>query len=220
MPSSLHAALALFAATLVACAPVSAFQSPLSDESVREAYFLGQHRDESMAAFLKKYTKMLPLPKSGPHISSITFLTPFAQLVEYSSRQLEYSAQRAALDHKAQEEVVEISIEILLTQSYGPVVSEPTNCRSASSVGAKLRSPAFWRGFKVRIFDGDEEITTDDLTGKPRYVCSKYGGCTLSGATVRLRFPGEAFLSDSATIQVAPPEGEPVSVDFDLTRLR
>jgi len=33
-------------------------------------------------------------------------LTPFALLVEYSSRQANYSAQQAALDHKAQDEAV------------------------------------------------------------------------------------------------------------------
>jgi hypothetical protein len=35
-----------------------------------------------------------------------------------------------------------------------------------------------------------------------------------------LEFPADAFTSDTSTIQVTPPEGDPVSVDFDLTRLR
>ena len=218
MPSSLRPVLALFATALASGSPCFSFQTPLSDESVREAYFLGQRRDESMAAFLSKYTKMVPAPKTGPHIYSVSFLTPFALLVDYSSRQLEYSAQRAALDHKSQDETVEISVQILLTQSYGPIISGAQS-RSGSSAGMRLRSPGFWHTFKLHIFDGHDEITTDDLNGEPNYMCNQ-DGCMLSGATVTAHFPADAFSSDSATIEVLPPEGDPVSVDFDLASLR
>jgi hypothetical protein len=40
------------------------------------------------------------------------------------------------------------------------------------------------------------------------------------GAALELEFPAESFTSDSATILVTPPEGDPVSVDFNLTSLR
>src|SRR5216684_5476945 len=79
-----------------------AFDSPLSDQAVREAYFLGQRHD---ASFLSKYIKFLPTPKTGPHISSVTFLTPFAQLAQLSEHRIgSYSAQQARLDHLGQEE--------------------------------------------------------------------------------------------------------------------
>jgi hypothetical protein len=218
MPGSLDKVIAFLSAASLLSSPCLAYQSPLSDQSVREAYFLGQRRDESMAAFLNKYTKTLPTPKSGPHIYSITFLTPFALLVQYSSQQLEYSAQRAALDHKAQDETVEISVEILLTNSFGPIISGAAS-RSGSPAGVRLRSPGFWHSFRFHIFDGREEITTDDLDGQPNYSCNEEG-CMLSGATVTARFPADAFSSGTATIEVLPPEGDPVSVDFDLASLR
>jgi hypothetical protein len=220
MPSSFRSCLAVFVAGLLFVPFSSAFQSPLSEQLVREAYFLGQRRDDSMAAFLNKYTKFLAAPKSGPHIGAITFLTPFALLVQYSSRQSNYSAQQAALDHKAQDEVVEISIDILLTQSYGPFVTKPTGSRSGSPLGIQPRSPEFWRAFKFRIFDGKEEITTDDVTGEPNYLNCGEAGCDLTGATVHIRFPAVAFTSDTATVEVTPPEGDSVSVDFDLPSLR
>ncbi len=219
MPSPLRACVALLTGTLLLVPPSFAYSTPLSDQAVREAYFLGQRRDESMAAFLDKYRKVLPRPKTGPHISAVTFLTPFALLVEHSSRQANYSAQQAALDHKAQDEAVEIQIEILLTQSYGAILTTPTHSRSGSATGVQFRSPEFWRAFKYRIFDGDEEITTDDISGEPQYQCSE-GGCLLTGAIVYIRFPATAFTSDSATIEVTPREGDSVSVDFDLSSLR
>jgi hypothetical protein len=201
------------------CAPALAFDTPLSEQAVREAYFLGQRRDESMYAFLNKYTKLLPPPKTGPRIAAVTFFTPFALLVQYSSRQSDYSAQRAALDHKAHDEVVEIQVEIQLTQSYGPMIATPTHSRSGAPTAIQLRSPEFWRAFKYRIFDGDEEITTEDISGEPQYQCSE-GGCLLTGAIVYIQFPATAFKSDSATVEVTPREGDPVSVDFDLSSLR
>ena len=190
MPSCLRPCLALLTGVLLLVPPSLAFQSPLSDQAVREAYFLGQRRDESMMAFLNKYTKFLPPPKTGPYISSVTFLTPFALLVQHSSRQSDYSAQRAALDHKAHGETVEISIEIVLTQSYGAIISTPTNSRSGSPNGIRLRSPEFWRSFKYRVFDGNEEITTEDLTGEPQCEqSSEPAPCERPGPSGRRRQP-------------------------------
>ena len=219
MPSSFRPCLAFFASALLLAPCSLAFNTPLSDQAVREAYFLGQRRDESMYAFLNKYTKLLPPPKTGPHIASVTFFTPFALLVRYSSRQPDYSAQRAALDHKAHDETVEIQVEIQLTQSYGAMIATPTHSRSGSPTAIQQRSPEFWRAFKYRVFDGDEEITTEDISGEPQYSCSE-GGCILTGAIVYFQFPAMAFKSDSAGVEVTPREGDPVSVDFDLSSLR
>jgi len=219
MPSSLQYCAAALTAGLLLCPPSFAYDTPLSDQAVREAYFLGQRRDESMYAFLNKYTKLLPPPKTGPHIASVTFFTPFALLVQHSSRQSNYSAQRAAIDHKAHDEIVEIQVEIQFTQSYGAMIATPTHSRSGSPTAIQQRSSEFWRTFKYRIFDGDEEITTEDISGEPQYHCSE-GGCILTGAIVYFQFPATAFKSDSAGVEVTPREGDPVSVDFDLPSLR
>ncbi len=220
MASSFRPFLALLTAALLLSAPSSAFNTPLSDEAVREAYFLGQRHDESMARLLGSYTRFLPPPSTGPHIYAVTFLTPFALLVQHSSRQSNYSAQQAARDHHADDETVSISIEVLLTQSYGDLIAKPTSSHSDSPIGYQFRSSSFWRTFKFHVFDGDEEINADDLTGEPTYFCASEGGCRLTGAIIHLQLPATAFTSDTATIEVIPREGDPVSVDFDLSSLR
>ena len=48
MPSPFRVGLALLAGVLLVSAPSLAYDTPLSDQAVREAYFLGQRRDESM----------------------------------------------------------------------------------------------------------------------------------------------------------------------------
>jgi len=208
---------------LVLCVspPACPFYSPLSDEAIREAYFLGQRHDGTFPSILGKYIKNLPPPKSGPYISSITLLTPFIQLVEYSDGYIgNYSAQKALHDHRGQEEFVLIFVEIQLTDSYGRLVAPPPNWRSRSPEAWVPRPSDFWRDFQVQIYDAGKPLTPYDFHGHSTYSCGRRGPCILTGATLEFDFRAESFTSDSAAVQVIPPEGDPASVEFDLTRLR
>src|ERR1700674_5507708 len=130
-PSPARPVASLLAAALLLSPSSFAFDTPLSDQAVREAYFLGQRHDETMATFLNKYTKFFPSPKTGPDIASVTFFTPFALLVQQSSQDSSgYSAQQAALDHRGQGESVKIIVQILLTDSYPAYIPRPTGSRS------------------------------------------------------------------------------------------
>jgi hypothetical protein len=198
--------------------PASPFDTPLSDEAVREAYFLGQRHD---ASFLSNYIKFLPLPKAGPHISSITFLTPFAQLAQFSGNYVgNYSAQKALLEHRGRRESVKITVEIYLTNSYGALVPNPDGSRSASSPPLIPRPYDFWKNFHIQVSDGRQILSPSDSGGRPLYRCGRTGPCRPRGAAIDLEFPVAAFSSDSVTVEVIPPEGDPVTVNFDLTRLR
>jgi len=214
----------IFASFLVAICvtlPASAFDVPLSDEAVRDAYFLGQRHDGTFPAILGKYVRNLPLPKSGPYISSVTFLTPFIQLVEHSDAYIgNYSAQKALLEHRGQEEFVLIFVEIQLTDTYGRLIPPPPNWRSRSPEAWVPRPSDFWRDFHVQIYNAAQPLTPYDFHGHPTFGCARRGPCILTGATLEFDFRADSFTSDSATIQVIPPEGDPVSVDFDLIHLR
>jgi hypothetical protein len=211
-------AFARFLLAIGVTVPASAFDVPLSDEAVREAYFLGQRHD---ASFLSNYIKFLPPPRTGPHISSVTFLTPFAQFTQFSSNYVgNYSAQQARLDHLAQKEIVEVIIEIQLTSSYGAFVLAPSSSRSSSPSALTPRSSEFWKDFHVQIHDGDQLLSPSGFHGLANYSCGRRGPCVMTGATLTFEFPADAFTSDSATIEVDPPEGDPLSVGFDLIRLR
>jgi hypothetical protein len=220
MPAFARSSLSVLLASFLVSAPALAFNSPLSDEAIREAYFLGQRHDGSFARLLEKYAKRLPPPRTGPQIASIAFLTPFAQLVRFSeSYGGNYSAQQAALDHRQHEEIVEISVEILFTASYGALLPASTGSRPDSPQGYRLRPYDFWKDFDVQVYEGDEKRAPQRFNGEPNYFCGE-GGCTLTGATLHLEFPATAFTSDSVTVQVFPPEGPDVSVDFDVNALR
>jgi hypothetical protein len=210
--------LGCFLLALSVSLPALSVDTPLSAQAIREAYFLGQRHD---ASFLTNYIKFLPPPKTGPHISSITFLTPFAQLAQFSGNYVgNYSAQQAQLDHRGQDESVKITVEIFLTNSYGAMVPNPAASRSRLSPALVPRPFDFWKDFRVQVYNGDQILSPSDSGAQPLYRCGRAGYCRPRGAAVDLEFPAGAFTSDSATIQIIPPEGDPVSVAFDLTRLR
>jgi hypothetical protein len=213
---------AVLMASLLLTPASFALDTPLSDQAVREAYFLGQRHDGSLASFLGKYIKQLPPPQTGPCISSVAFFTPFAQLVQFSDHYIgNYSAQQAALDHRGQAEFVSIVVEIQLTPTYGVYLAPEPNSRSSSQPPPIPRPQDFWRDFQVQISDDDQPLTPSDFHGKANYNCGPHGyPCFLAGATLEFDLPADTFSSGSATIQVTPPEGDAVSVEFDLARLR
>src|SRR5580704_5892860 len=221
MPLHLKSLTCLLAAAILLPAPAFSMDTPLSEEAVRDAYFLGQHHDQSLGVFLNKYTKFLPMPKTGPDIASISFLTPFALLVQESSqRTMNYSAQQAEQDHRNQDEIVRIVIQIQLTETYPALIATPTGSRSGSPIGFAKRPDDFWKDFEIQVVDKDSTLVPLSSSGDSFYSCDNDGGCILAAATVRFEFSAKAFKFDSPTVQVTPPEGDPVSVDFDLTRLR
>ena len=205
---------------LLLCQPLFAFQTPLSDTAVREAYFLGQRHDQSVSDFFAKYAKTLPAPQYGPYISTIRFLTPYAQVVSLSGiKSAGYSAQQAERDHHADAETVVVSVDIYLTDSYGPFLNPANDSRSGSPAGLTPRSSDFWRDFDVSVSSDSRTLSPQDTSGQPMYNCSE-SGCSLVGATVTLTFAASKFPPDSATVNVVPPEGDEVNVDFDLTSFR
>lgn len=200
---------------------LAAYDYPVSDTAVRSAYFLGQRHDLSMLCFLGRYTRHLPLPKSGPDISSISFLTPYAQLVEFSDRYPgNFSAQQAELAHRQIADVVKIVIEIQLTSSYGPYVSPEGSSQPPAQFGSEPRSSDFWREFQISVQDDRVPLNPSRISGHGNYFCEEARNCILRGATITYTLPADSFHSDTAHVELTPPEGDPLAVDFDLASLR
>ena len=212
---------AFFLAVAIASAePLLAFQTPLSEEAVREAYFLGQRHDESVIRALERYSQYFPLPDHGPQIASVTYLTPFAQAILASSNHVgNYSAQQAQIAHRGLRETVQIQVAIRFTDSYPALIPSVPPTSRGTEPRFVPRSYEFWRDFEVAVFEGDKPIEPSSQEGRPDYNCSRYG-CVLIGATILLDFPAEAFESQDVTVQVDPPEGERFVSGLDLANLR
>jgi hypothetical protein len=86
-----------FAALLALAQQSAAFEIPLTDIAVREAYFLGQRNDQKTADFLMLYA-LLFLFGHGPLRPEIHLLTPYAQVVTTSAAP-PAGAQQVAADY-------------------------------------------------------------------------------------------------------------------------
>lgn len=193
----------------------SAYEHPLSFYSVWQAYFLGQNKinDEQLAAFLASYVKRLPLPQSGAHVAEVEIHTPYEQVVLRTLQSsIDYSPQQAEQDYRAQSNVILVRVRINLTPTYSSRVGvSPVNH------GVELRPLDFWRDFSFRLIQEEKEIAPNKISGRPIFAQAK-GGFT--GADVDLEFDAAKVASAPVQIEVRVPEGNTVTAEFDLEKLR
>jgi hypothetical protein len=192
----------------------SAYEHPVSFYSIWQAYFLGQKNinDEGLAAFLASYVKRLPLPQSGAHVTAIEIHTPYEQVVLRTLQSsVDYSPQQAEQDYRAQSDVILVRVRINLTPTYSSRVdTSPVNH------GVQLRPLDFWRDFSFRLIQ-EKEVVPNKISGRPLFAKGNGG---LSGAEVELQFDAAKVASTPVRIEVRMPEGNTVTVEFDLEKLR
>jgi hypothetical protein len=220
-PSPARPVASLLAAALLLSPSSFAFDTPLSDHAVREAYFLGQRRDERTAEFLDKYRRHPQVPESGPWISTVELFTPYAETVELSrQRSFSYSAQDAAQDYRKRGNFIRIAITIEFTNSYGSLIQEKTRQRSGSPNGFSFRSPDFWKDFNYRLFDGDDLVEPVEMHGSATF--RTVGDSTdMTGALIVLLYDAEKISSSAdAAVVVDIPDQPQVVAPFDLATLR
>jgi hypothetical protein len=222
MPRLKLRSLAVLSLTMVfGFTPSLALEFPISDTAVREAYFLGQRHDATLSSFYDKYAKYPAVPQTGPHIAAIRFLTPFAQLVEYSAQYHgNFSAQQALHDQRGKPELVKVIVQISLTTSYSAMVSTNSDSNSRAPSELSPRRSDFWKNFQVVVYNANQPLAPFQSSGKSNSLCGRSGPCRLTGASLELLFPADSFTSDTAVVRVIPPEGDAVSVDFSLPSLR
>jgi hypothetical protein len=221
MPSPVRPIFSFFLAAALIAPSSFAFDIPLSDQAIREAYFLGQRNDERVAEFFEKYNHRLPAPESGPSISIVTFLTPFANAVDLSrQRSMGYSAQEALQEYKKHGDIVRVVITIEFTANYGAIIEKPIRSNSGSTKGYQLRSSNFWRDFSYRVFQHNEPIEPLDISGQATYAGDGYVA-HLTGAIVTLTFDATKISSaEDADVVVDTVSNQQIVTTFDLASLR
>lgn len=194
-----------------------AYELPVRDSSLREAYFLGRRRDEKTAAFLSRYVRRLPLPKTGPHVAEIELRTPYAQVVLRARNAPDgYSSQQAARDYRARPQALLLRVLLYLTPTYpahSPMQGVPMET-------VELRPETFWREFSFGLYQEEKEVRPRKVAGRPLYGGNGFGVPGLAGAEVDLEFDAADVASTPARVVVLTPDGQRVEAEFDLERLR
>jgi len=179
-----------------------AFDYPLQEEQVREAYFLGRTTDgEKLADFYKQYVHYFPFPARGPYYSyveSVEFRTPYELVVLRSREKLnQYSALEADEDYRAHPNQVVVRVMISFKLGYaGPI--PPTN------------------SFKVRVSQSDP---IEPKQFNTEWLCNLWNDCGVTRFAIQLWFDAEQFASGAAKIKIMTPDGQILKTEFDLDKL-
>jgi hypothetical protein len=204
---------------LVTLAPLAeAYDFPLSATEIREAYFLGRDNNEKTARVLAEYSKLLPMPKRGPHVARIELLTPYAGLVAHA-RDVKgsYSAQDAEQEYLGQPGTFLLRVRIELTPTYSDVIP-----KGKGEYSVELRSPDFWRYFSVQLQQDKDLIDPESTTGSPIYALGQGDaqGSRLLGAEIEIDFDAARITSAPVRVVTRTPDGQRVEVEFDLSKLK
>jgi hypothetical protein len=150
--SSIRSSLSLLTAALLLIPSASAFQTSLSDEAVREAYFLGQRNDATTTSFFNPYLRLLPKPDKGAFIAEVEVYTPYVQLVETSRRRsMGYSAQQAELDYRHSHHKLYVRVRIDFTPTYGALELYRSSKSGREQSSSDQPLPDFYRDFRVGL---------------------------------------------------------------------
>jgi hypothetical protein len=208
--------LAALALSLLVAQSLVAYEPHLSSNAVREAYFLGQGDAARLKEFLDPYVKHLPLPKTGLRVAEIEIQTPFKEVVLHARQQsVGYSAQQAEADYRSHKDVILVRVRLYLTPTY-PEVTEVTTPSGAK--GVKLVPPDFWRDVSIHVSQ-QKALVEKRISGTPVYSGGK-GVSVLTGAEVEMEYDAAQVASAPLVVEVVPPNGQKITAEFDLAKLR
>ncbi len=214
MRRSAHTLFLILLIGLFAAQPAVAYEYPLSPDAVRDAYFLGKANPSRRETFFSKYTVHFARPKTGPYVSLIRVITPYAYVAQRAARLQNLRAPDAQQQFYGKPIALRVRVHIALTPSYG------WQMRSSNG-GIALRSPDFWRNFRVRLIQRGTTIQPIAARGMPDYSFAGEGSSSvLVGADINVQYNPANVRSAPATIVVQAPDGQQVAATVDLSKLR
>ena len=193
--------------------PAIAYEYPLSSTSLRNAYMLGNRKDEHTSEFLALYTQSLPMPQTGPHVSVISVETPYSQVVELGENALNPDIQGTEEELADKKFPFIVRVEIDLTDTYpGPAAANP------AVPGQPI--PSFERDFDIQLIQG-KKIPAESSQVYLLYSDGITNILQISGAVIELQYDGDKIDPDNdATVKVRTPDDQDVEATFDLGQLR
>jgi len=188
--------LTFFLAFVLAC-PTLAYDSPLSAESIRDAYSIGQRHD---AQFLAQYQRNIPTleVKESMCVSSVRLETPFLQIVNFANEEPNYSAQDAVKQFYGRP----LPFRIFLDICYMPAAPPPGALKIKLIQNKKMLIPTIEkRDFYIPV-GGDYQTLASD------------------GERIQLEFSADQISSLTLTLQVDTPDKQHAEIELDLSTLR
>jgi len=214
MKTRRNAFLAVLAVSVIVAIAVpvfAAFTSPLNTTEIRDAYFIGNRRDNQTKDFLAQYAHEFPNPDTDSYIYCIGIDTPFTQVVKHSEGALNYHAPDAVEEFEGKSMPFIVTVQINLNANY------PTVTGDAPALAQLV--PDFWNDYKVHLAQG-KEIAPTTVRGGPIYAYGWEFTPLVTGALIQAVYDPAKLTADPITIDVLSPDGQKVETSFDLATLR
>ena len=190
---AIGAALVAFFLAIPACA----YDVPLTESSIRDAYFLGTRQTGLGPDFLAKYTHEIPNLSLGRYRSFASLETPFTQVAILSSRKLNYSAQDAVKEFLGKPLTFRIHLEICYMLDAPP------------------------DALQVRIVQNKKDLLPTSSERSLFFPASdQYTSPPPIGETIQFEFSADKIDSSALTILIDTPDGQHAETVFDLWAVR
>lgn len=177
--------------------PAWAYDVPLSEGSIRDAYYLGTRATTLVPDFLREYTQNLPELKVGRYTSVIRLETPFSQIAIASAKKLGYSAQDAVKEF----------------------LGRPLAFRISMDICYRIDAPE--DAVRIKVFQNKREIFPESYDSSPYYPATdKHTRATSIGEKVELEFKPDKIESSTMLIVIDTPDGQHAEATFDLQTFR
>jgi len=197
-------ALSILLLAVLVAQPAFAYNSPLSPEAIREAYFLGKEDANKRADFISKYTLQLPAPKKGVDVGAIEFETPFVMIANRVARSVSnYFAPDAEQDYLGKPEICRVRVFIYFCYDNLGVIY---------GTGPQM-------DFAVKLRQRDKEILSQAHALVP--IVWDGPGSGAAGMELDLDYDADKIDSSApADVEVLTPDGQEIHATFDLDSLR
>lgn len=193
----LHASLLALFLTAALALPAQAYDFPLSESSIREAYYLGTRATALGPELLAHYTRTVPELSVGRYISTLSIETPFTQVVVFASKQLNYTAQDAVKEFSGKRLAFRVHMDIVYTLDAPP------------------------DAVRVQIIQNKKELIPDSAERSSYFPRSdEYTVAPRIGESLQLEFNPKKIDSSTLTILIDTPDGQHTVSEFDLGSLR
>ncbi|MGB2593069.1 MAG: hypothetical protein WAJ96_20650 [Candidatus Acidiferrum sp.] len=185
-----------FAMTFALAFPANAYDVPMSESSIRDAYFLGSRTGGLNLEFVSRYALSIPELKQGNCTSDVRVETPFLQIAKYSSAVPNYSAQDAVQEFHGKHLTFRLFLDICYETDAPP------------------------NSVKFKIIQHKKILDPLSATSTPYAEPVEDGYLSPNGEQIALEFTASRIDSSDLTIVIDKPDGQHAETVFDLQSIR
>jgi hypothetical protein len=176
--------------------PVCAYDAPLAENSIRDAYFLGTRTGGLSPDFIVQYARLVPVLKQGGCASNVRIETPFLEVAKHAREAPNYSAQDA---------VQEFYGKAMIFRMYLDICYEPNAPPNA---------------VKLEITQNKKQLVPLSSESTAYAQATDFGYLPPNGEQIVLEFASEKIASATLTVLIDTPDGQHGETEFDLQKLR